>query len=160
MRVVRPFLFLLLSTAVATFVPSQYSNNAKASTLLFMNKKGSKKLRSSPKGFAGAAIRGLQESTFPYAGSIRPGSQSPQKVVEEESIMKPDYHETGTPKGRGTPRLPWMIEVKTPEEIEKMRKAGKLARQVLDLAGRAVLVGVTTDEIDHLVHDATLEVRE
>ena len=39
-----------------------------------------------------------------------------------------------------------------------MRAAGKLARQVLDLAGRAVQVGVTTDEIDAIVHQAIVEV--
>ena len=55
--------------------------------------------------------------------------------------------------------LPWMIEVKTPEEIEKMKVAGRIARQVLDIAGRAVTVGVTTDEIDELVHSETLKVR-
>ena len=56
--------------------------------------------------------------------------------------------------------LPWVIEVKTPEEIEKMRVAGSVAREVLDIAGRAVAVGVTTDEIDELVHRETLKVSE
>lgn len=55
--------------------------------------------------------------------------------------------------------LPWMIEVKTPEEIEKMRAAGRAAREILDLAGRMVAPGVTTDEIDALVHEETLKVR-
>jgi methionyl aminopeptidase len=53
--------------------------------------------------------------------------------------------------------LPWIIEVKTPEEIEKMRAAGRVAREVLDIAGRAVQVGVSTDEIDALVHEETLK---
>merc|ERR1719223_1554878 len=48
--------------------------------------------------------------------------------------------------------LPWIIEVKTPEEIKKMRAAGRVAREVLDIAGRAVRPGITTDEIDNLVH--------
>jgi methionyl aminopeptidase len=56
------------------------------------------------------------------------------------------------------PLLPWMIEVKTPEEIDKMRAAGKVAREILDLAGRAVAPGVTTDDIDALVHEETLKV--
>jgi methionyl aminopeptidase len=54
--------------------------------------------------------------------------------------------------------LPWVIEVKKPDEIEKMRSAGKLARDILDLAGRAVAVGVTTDEIDTIVHEAVVKV--
>jgi hypothetical protein len=54
--------------------------------------------------------------------------------------------------------MPWVIEPKTPEEIEKMRAAGRVAREVLDIAGRAVRVGITTDEIDQLVHEETLKV--
>lgn len=55
--------------------------------------------------------------------------------------------------------MPWIVEVKTHEEIEKMRAAGRVAREVLDIAGRAVRVGITTDEIDSLVHAETLKVR-
>lgn len=54
--------------------------------------------------------------------------------------------------------MPWIVESKTPEEIEKMRAAGRVAREVLDIAGRAVRVGITTDEIDQLVHAETLKV--
>jgi methionyl aminopeptidase len=97
-------------------------------------------------------LRGLQKAAFPYTGSVRPGAQSPRRVVVDESIAKPDYAATGVPKAR-SPGFPWMIEVKTPSQIEKMREAGALARQVLDLAGRAVYAGVTTDEIDALVHE-------
>jgi methionyl aminopeptidase len=38
-----------------------------------------------------------------------------------------------------------------------MRLAGKLAREVLDAAAAAVAVGVTTDEIDRIVHEACIE---
>lgn len=54
--------------------------------------------------------------------------------------------------------LPWMIEVKTADEILKMKMAGAMAREILDLAGRAVAVGVTTDEIDALVHEEIVKV--
>lgn len=54
--------------------------------------------------------------------------------------------------------MPWVIEVKTPEEIEKMKIAGRVAREVLDIAGRAVRVGITTDEIDEIVHQETIKV--
>lgn len=55
----------------------------------------------------------------------------------------PDYAEDGIPKARSA-LFPWIIEVKREEEIEKMRVAGRVAREVLDLAGRAVEAGVTT----------------
>lgn len=54
--------------------------------------------------------------------------------------------------------MPWVIEVKTADEIEKMKVAGRVAREVLDIAGRAVKVGTTTDEIDELVHQETIKV--
>lgn len=43
--------------------------------------------------------------------------------------------------------------IKTPEEIEKMRVAGKLAAEVLEMIGPYVKVGVTTDELNQICHD-------
>jgi len=57
--------------------------------------------------------------------------------------MAPDYANDGIPKAKGA-MFPWIIEVKKEEEIEKMKVAGRVAREVLDLAGRAVKAGVTT----------------
>lgn len=45
------------------------------------------------------------------------------------------------------------VSIKTPEEITKMRTAGRLAAQVLDMIGPHVEPGVTTDELDTLCHD-------
>ena len=125
------------------------------------NKKKSSKKKSAPsagKGFA-ASVLNRATDNFPYAGSVRPGSLSPQRVVvpgeSNKNIILPDYALDGRPKkGSSSPLLPWVIEVKTPDEIEKMRASGKLARDILDLAGRAATPGVTTDEIDTLVHEA------
>ena len=46
-----------------------------------------------------------------------------------------------------------MIELKTPSQIEKMKVAGRLTRQALELAGSMIAPGVTTAEIDKAVHD-------
>jgi methionyl aminopeptidase len=45
------------------------------------------------------------------------------------------------------------ISIKTPEEIEKMRAAGKLAADVLEMIGPYIKAGVTTAEIDQICHD-------
>jgi len=45
------------------------------------------------------------------------------------------------------------ITIKTADEIEKMRVAGKLAADVLDFIGPLVKPGMTTEEIDRLCHD-------
>ena len=100
----------------------------------------------------------LKLDRFPYAGTIRPGKQSPQKKVADKKILKPDYAETGIPQRVDKPMFPWMVEVKSAQDIEKMRAAGSLARDILDLAGRAVEVGVATDEIDNLVHSEIIKV--
>ena len=43
--------------------------------------------------------------------------------------------------------------IKTSEEIEKMRVAGKLAADVLTMIGPYVKKGVTTDELNTICHD-------
>jgi methionyl aminopeptidase len=51
------------------------------------------------------------------------------------------------------------ISIKTPQEIEKMRIAGRLAGEVLDYIAPFVKVGVTTDELDKLCHDYMVNVQ-
>jgi len=45
------------------------------------------------------------------------------------------------------------IHIKTPEEIEKMRVAGRLAAEVLRMIEPHVKVGVSTDELNDICHD-------
>jgi len=49
--------------------------------------------------------------------------------------------------------------IKTVEEIEKMRVAGKLAAEVLDMIGEHVVKGVTTDELNTLCHNYIVDVQ-
>lgn len=51
------------------------------------------------------------------------------------------------------------ITIKTPEEIEKMRVAGRLASEVLDFIAPYVRPGVTTGELDRLCHDYMVNVQ-
>lgn len=129
------------------------------SSPLFMNKKKKKRpLTKNARGFGAGASSSSSSLTggttliqpkttpnFPYAGSIRPGLQTPKRTVpgEDGRIKFPDYALDGVPKNRPT-LFPWVIEVKKPDEIEKMRASGRCAREVLDLAGRLVQPGITT----------------
>jgi len=45
------------------------------------------------------------------------------------------------------------ITIKTPEQLEKMRVAGRLASEVLDMIGEHVKPGVTTDDLDRLCYE-------
>lgn len=49
------------------------------------------------------------------------------------------------------------IRILTQKEQDGMRKVCRLGREVLDIAARAIKVGVTTDEIDRIVHEASVE---
>lgn len=51
------------------------------------------------------------------------------------------------------------VTIKTPEEIEKMRIAGKLAADVLEYIEPYVKPGITTNELDTLCHDYIVNVQ-
>ena len=86
----------------------------------------------------------------PLEGRVVPHEVSPMRSVPA-TIARPPYAETGIPPRWNEPL------VKSPELIERMRRAGLLAAEVLRLAGEQVAPGVTTDEIDVFVHDLTIE---
>ena len=52
------------------------------------------------------------------------------------------------------------IIIKTPEEIEKMRVAGRLAAEVLEMIEPYVKPGVTTEELDQICHDYMVNVQQ
>jgi methionyl aminopeptidase len=52
------------------------------------------------------------------------------------------------------------ITVKTPEQIEKMRVAGRLAAEVLQVVAPHVKPGVTTEELDRICHDHIVNVQK
>ncbi len=52
------------------------------------------------------------------------------------------------------------ITIKTAEEIEKMRVAGRLAAEVLDMITPHVQAGITTNELDKLCHDHIVNVQK
>ncbi len=52
------------------------------------------------------------------------------------------------------------ITIKTPEEIEKMRVAGRLAAEVLEMLEEHVRPGVSTGELDRICHDHIVKVQK
>ena len=52
------------------------------------------------------------------------------------------------------------VSIKTPQEIEKMRIAGRLAGEVLDYIKPFVQAGITTDELDKLCHDYMVNIQD
>jgi methionyl aminopeptidase len=79
------------------------------------------------------------------AGTISPRMQVPLTVQRPEYVWK-----TAPTTFQGS-------HVKTPEQIEKIRAAGKIASQAIELAGSLAKPGVTTDYLDKIVHQYLLD---
>jgi methionyl aminopeptidase len=82
----------------------------------------------------------------PVTGNLTAGSVSPRLPVPD-SIPRPEY------VGKQAPAKFTGSNVKTPDQIEKIRAAGKIAAQAIALVGENVRAGVTTDELDRIAHD-------
>jgi len=52
------------------------------------------------------------------------------------------------------------VTIKTPDEIEKMRVAGKLAAEVLEMIGEHIKPGVTTGQLDQICHAYIVETQK
>jgi methionyl aminopeptidase len=83
-------------------------------------------------------------------GRLQPGVISPRRAVPD-SIARPPYAETGDPG----PERESMV--KSPDELARMRRAGRVAAEVLAAAGAAVRPGITTDELDAIAHQACMD---
>ncbi|MGB8931226.1 MAG: type I methionyl aminopeptidase [Anaeromyxobacteraceae bacterium] len=80
----------------------------------------------------------------PRRRPLTAGRVTPARAVPAE-IPRPEYAQTGQP------RLS-LKDVKTPEELERQRRACRAAARVLRIAGEAVAVGITTDALDEIAH--------
>ena len=83
---------------------------------------------------------------------LKPGVQTPRREVPA-AIARPEYVDKPSPKrdtGNG---------VRTPEVIEAMRIASRIAAQALEEGGKAVKPGATTEDIDKVVHEFLLDHR-
>jgi methionyl aminopeptidase len=83
---------------------------------------------------------------MPARTLLTPGIVSPERPVPAH-IPRPEYVGKKRPASSDDP---W---VQSPETIEAMRVAGRIAAQALQAGGAAVRPGVTTDEIDRVVHE-------
>lgn len=103
---------------------------------------------------------------YNFSGALRPTLLSPKRSVLPH-IRKPDYadHPAGVSECEQRDRNNHNnIRVYSNIELDGLncdgyglRHACKIGRKVLDIASMALRVGVTTDEIDRVVHDACME---
>ncbi|MGZ4495246.1 MAG: type I methionyl aminopeptidase [Nocardioides sp.] len=78
--------------------------------------------------------------------AIAPATISPRRAVPAH-IARPEYVDKPAPTPYDGP------EVKDADTIERMRVAGRLAAQALQLVGKNVVPGITSDELDRIGHE-------
>jgi methionyl aminopeptidase len=76
---------------------------------------------------------------------VRAGQLSPMREVPAE-IERPPYADSGQAVRRPEPR------VKSPDVIERMRRTGRAAAEVLAATAAHIRPGITTDELDAIAH--------
>jgi methionyl aminopeptidase len=81
---------------------------------------------------------------------LAPGKVTPRRAVPA-AIARPDYARDGRPAAANGGR-----DVKTAEELERLRRACRAAARVLRVAGESVRPGITTDALDEIAHDETI----
>ena len=86
----------------------------------------------------------------PTTDRIVAGDLTPRREVPS-SIELPPWAESGGGSDRNE------SDVKSPDVIDRMRRTGRLAGDVLAEIGRAVAPGVTTDELDALCHQLSID---
>ncbi|MEY4042823.1 MAG: hypothetical protein RL529_390 [Actinomycetota bacterium] len=79
-------------------------------------------------------------------GHLVKGQLSPMRLVPQ-TIVRPEY------VGKSAPAKFTGSDVKTPEQVAKIRAAGKIAAQAIQLVGEHCKPGVTTDELDRIGHE-------
>jgi len=82
----------------------------------------------------------------PKTGFLTAGQISGTLAVPK-SIPRPEY------VGKTSPQKYTGSYIQTPEQIEKIRAAGKIAAQAIQLVGSHVRPGITTDELDRIGHE-------
>jgi methionyl aminopeptidase len=80
------------------------------------------------------------------AGHLIPGRRSPAREVPS-GIPRPEY------VGRREPAENTAGDRYAPEEVDRIRAAGRVAAGAIEAAAAAIRPGVTTDELDRIAHE-------
>ena len=102
-------------------------------------------------------------TNYNFSGQLRPALLSPRRPITNSKVRTPDYatHVGGVSESEQRDRASNNnIRVYGPDELEgesNLRYATAMGREVLDAGSKALRVGVTTDEIDRVIHEACME---
>ncbi|ODV80529.1 methionine aminopeptidase 1 precursor [Suhomyces tanzawaensis NRRL Y-17324] len=89
---------------------------------------------------------------FSFSGELRPAYPLSDRRPVAKHIKLPDYAKNGKPiseiKNDRVGRITQLSE----KDIKKMRKVSKVSREILDVTASHVRPGITTDELDAILH--------
>jgi methionyl aminopeptidase len=95
--------------------------------------------------------------SYNYTGSLRPVYPLSARKSIPKHIKLPDYAQHGKPiseiKNDRIGKIPQWSD----KDIEKIRKVAKISREVLDITASHIKPGVTTDELDAILHKECLK---
>lgn len=95
----------------------------------------------------------VKSDGYKYSGPQRPFPYSfkGHRPVPDH-IKKPEYAKSGMPHSKEK-----YVPVIEGEELETLKIACKIGREAIDLGHKAVAVGVTTEEIDRIIHEYIID---
>ncbi|CAI4047865.1 hypothetical protein SUVZ_12G2800 [Saccharomyces uvarum] len=96
-------------------------------------------------------------SKFKYSGELKASYPLTPKRYVPEDIPKPDWAANGLPLLEQRNDRLNNIPIYKKEQLKKIRKACIFGREVLDAAAAHVRPGITTDELDEIVHNETIK---
>ncbi|CDR98007.1 methionine aminopeptidase I, putative [Babesia bigemina] len=122
-----------------------------------VSNKSKEVLQELKKDYPSATIKQIWD-IYSYTGPIKKGVVS-GRLLPAKGVERPNYYKSGIPtyveyprdsdyRGQDDPRG----TIKNAQEIEGIRKACRIAREILDSINPLVVEGVFTDDIDRLVH--------
>lgn len=89
---------------------------------------------------------------YNYRGDLRPCYPLTPKRSVPKHIKLPDYAKDGKPVSELKNDRLGKITILTEKEQEKIRKVGAYGREILDAVAKHVAPGITTDELDAILH--------
>lgn len=95
--------------------------------------------------------------TFEYTGDLRPHYPLSQRRPIPKHIKLPDYAANGKPILEIKNDRLGKITILGEKDIGKIRKVGRLSREILDATAKHIAPGITTDKLDEILHKECLK---
>lgn len=89
---------------------------------------------------------------FEYSGKLRATYPLTPRRRVPENIARPDYAQNGKPVSEILNDRTGKITILTEAQIKKIRKVGLISRKILDKTASYIKPGITTDELDAILH--------